>query len=143
VLIPIRFATAEVTTYYRNRAPHLKQRSVGEWRGACPIHHGKNDSFAVEPDTGRWFCHSTCGRGGDIIELEMALTGADFIAARTEALRIVGRIEPQYRRNGNRTNGKPAGTVRPKAVGWAICEKSRDTPTWTGMGTFFSRLSAI
>ena len=69
------FTTVEVSAYYKARVPSLKQRRPAEWRGACPIHHGTNDSFAVDPATGRWFCHSTCGRGGDILELEAALTG--------------------------------------------------------------------
>ena len=110
----ITFTSGEVSTYYAARVPHLKQRRAAEWRGACPIHQGKHDSFAVEPDTGRWFCHSTCGRGGDILELEAALSGGDFPTRKAEVLRLVGRIEPEYRRNGTRTNGNPAGTAPTK-----------------------------
>lgn len=106
----ITFTSGEVSTYYAARVPHLKQRRAAEWRGACPIHQGKNDSFAVEPDTGRWFCHSTCGRGGDILELEAALNGGDFPTRKAEVFGLVGRIEPYYRRNGTRTNGNSAGT---------------------------------
>jgi uncharacterized protein (DUF927 family) len=94
----LTFTAGEVKRYYATRVPHLKQRRLAEWRGACPIHHGKNDNFAVEPDTGRWFCHSTCGRGGDILELEIALKGDDFKSAKGEVFRIVGRPEA----NGNR-----------------------------------------
>ncbi len=110
----ITFTSGEVSTYYAARVPHLKQRRAAEWRGACPIHQGKNDNFAVEPDTGRWFCHSTCGRGGDILELEAALTGGDFPNRKAEVFRLVGRIEPDYRRNGTRTNGNSAGTAPTK-----------------------------
>ena len=46
----IQFTPGEVSTYYAARVPHLKQRRAAEWRGACPIHHGKNDNFAVDPD---------------------------------------------------------------------------------------------
>jgi hypothetical protein len=63
----ITLASGEVRTHYSVRIPNLKQRRAAEWRGTCPIHHGKNDNFAVEPNTGRWFCHSTCGRGGDFL----------------------------------------------------------------------------
>src|SRR5579863_4834432 len=101
----ISFTSGEVSKYYAARVPHLKQRRVSEWRGACPIHHGKNDNFAVEPATGRWFCHSACGRGGDILELEAALSGGDFPTRKGEVFRLVGRIEPLYPRNGTRTNG--------------------------------------
>jgi len=112
----ITFTSGEVSTYYAARVPHLKQRRAAEWRGACPIHQGKNDNFAVEPDSGRWFCHSTCGRGGDILELEAALTGGDFPTRKAEVFRLVGRIEPEYRRNGTRTNGNSAGTAPTKTT---------------------------
>jgi hypothetical protein len=110
----VHFTPGEVSIYYAVRVPHLKQRHTTEWRGACPIHHGKNDNFAVEPDTGRWFCHSTCGRGGDILELEAALSGGDFPTRKAEVLRLVGRVEPEYRHNGTRTNGNSAGTAPSK-----------------------------
>jgi putative DNA primase/helicase len=110
----ITFTSGEVSTYYMVRVPHLKQGRSTEWRGACPIHRGKNDNFAVEPDTGRWFCHSTCGRGGDILELEAALSGADFPTRKAEVFRLVGRVEPEYRHNGIRTNGGLARTIPSK-----------------------------
>ena len=88
----VEFTSIEVAAYYRVRAARIKQ-SGKEWRGQCPIHKGERDSFAVDPQTGRWTCHSKCGRGGDILELEAALTGAAFGEAKTEAFRIVGRTE--------------------------------------------------
>jgi putative DNA primase/helicase len=106
----ITFTPGEVSAFYAARVPNLVQRRAAEWRGACPIHHGKNDNFAVDPVTGRWFCHSTCGRGGDVLELEAALTGGDFPTRKAEVFRLVGRTEPEYRRNGTRTNGNAAGT---------------------------------
>jgi len=89
----ITFTGEEISTYYRVRVPKLKPRRAGEWRGPCPIHGGKDDNFAVDPTTGRWFCHSACARGGDILTLEEALTGADFRTAKEEVFRIVGRLE--------------------------------------------------
>ncbi len=88
----IELSTIEVKTYYAVRVPNMKQAG-SEWRGPCPVHHGKRDSFAVQPDTGRWFCHSTCGRGGDIIELETAITGAEFKTAKAEVYRLIGRSD--------------------------------------------------
>ena len=99
----ITFTPGEVSAYYAAQVAHLKQRRTPEWRGPCPIHQGKNDNFAVEPDTGRWFCFSKCGRGGDILELEAVLTGADFKTAKAEVFRLVGRIEPEFTSaSGNR-----------------------------------------
>jgi hypothetical protein len=68
---PIRFTPAEVSTYYASRVPRWKQRRLSVWRGPCPIHNGKDDTFAVNPSTGLWFCHSKCGRGGNLLGLEM------------------------------------------------------------------------
>ncbi len=112
----ITFTPGEISTYYAARVPHLQQRRAAEWRGACPIHHGKDDNFAVDPATGRWFCHSTCGRGGDILDLEAALSGGDFPTRKAEVFRLVGRIEPEYGHTGTRANGNSAGTAPTKTT---------------------------
>jgi hypothetical protein len=104
----IEFTLAEVAEYYRVRLPKLKQRGA-QWRGPCPIHQGKRDSFAVDPKSGRWNCHSTCGRGGDILVLEEALSSADFKAAKAEVFRIVGRSESLNSNNGRR--GSACGRI--------------------------------
>jgi len=84
------FSPSEVAVYYAARAPKVRQRGH-EWRGPCPIHAGTNDNFAVNADTGMWYCHSQCGRGGSMIDLEMALTNTEFPTAANETRRIVGR----------------------------------------------------
>ncbi len=98
---PINFTPGEVATYYAARVPHLRQREA-ELRGPCPIHNGKDDNFAVKSETGQWFCHSTCGRGGDMLELEKALSGANFVTAKAEVFRIIGRADsPKGNRQAN------------------------------------------
>jgi uncharacterized protein (DUF927 family) len=87
----ITFTGEEVSTYYAVRVPKLKRHRADGWRGPCPIHGGKHDNFAVDAATGRWFCHSTCGRGGDILKLEAALTTGNFSTQKAEVFRIVGR----------------------------------------------------
>ena len=53
------------------------------------------NSFSVDcGQAGRWFCFSGCGRGGDVFEMEMALTGASFIEAKRTVFDIVGRPDP-------------------------------------------------
>ncbi len=87
----LEFSPSEVAVYYAARAPKLKQSGAG-WRGPCPIHKGQRDSFAVDPKTGQWNCHSTCGRGGDIISLETELSGnVDFAAVKSAVFDLVGR----------------------------------------------------
>jgi putative DNA primase/helicase len=102
---PIRFTPAEIAEYYRARVPGLKQQSAGEWRAPCPIHQGKDLNFSLNPETGQWFCHSQCGRGGDLFDLEEALHGGDFPTRKAEIFRVVGRSEPS----------KPA---KPSTGGW-------------------------
>ncbi|MCX6629160.1 MAG: sigma 54-interacting transcriptional regulator [Candidatus Solibacter sp.] len=95
----ITFTPGEVSRFYKDRIPHLKQTGA-QWNCGCPRHGGKDPNFKVEAATGRWYCHSVCGCGGDIIDLEMALTGADFKAAKTEVFRLVGRNEPRHTTGG-------------------------------------------
>ena len=85
--------TGEVSAYYSYRVPRLA-RAGGEWRGPCPIHGGKRDSFAVSPQTGLWHCHSECQDGGDIVKLEMLLHGEEFKEALAAVQLTVGRKPP-------------------------------------------------
>jgi hypothetical protein len=103
----ITFSPPEIETYYSVRMPELKLRRSGESRAPCPIHKGKGDNFAVKMETGEWFCQSQCQRGGDIIALEMALTGRGFATCKAEVFRIVGRT-PEAHRNGTSPQGDPS-----------------------------------
>ncbi len=100
------FSPDEVRAYYATRVPGLKP-SGSELRGPCPVHNGKRDSFAVNPQNGQACCHSQCGRGWDMVGLERELTGARFNEAKNAVFRIVGRPES---RNGNRS-GAPIVTT--------------------------------
>jgi hypothetical protein len=52
----------------------------------------------VDPQTGLWYCHSQCQRGGDILDLERELCGGDFRECKAQVYRVVGRdLEPYYR----------------------------------------------
>src|ERR1035437_1869612 len=93
------FTPDEVSRYYTKRVPHLKQSGT-EWRGPCPIHNGKKDSFAVDPGNGEWYCFSSCGEGGDILKLEQKLSGTDFPTCKDAVLQIVGMIEPKFSCDG-------------------------------------------
>jgi len=90
------FSASEISAYYRERVPKLKQRGR-EWRGPCPVHQGKNDSFAVNPETGAAYCHSKCGRGWSIVELEQELGGGTRKEAAERIRRLVGRPEEPRR----------------------------------------------
>ncbi len=98
-----RLAPPEVSAYYRVRMPDLEQLG-SEWRAGCPIHKGEDSNFSANAETGLWMCHSQCGRGGPVYDLEIALTGADFPDAAPAVRRIIGRpdsrpaaVEPQMK----------------------------------------------
>jgi DNA primase len=96
----LAFTPSEVSSYYASRVRRLRQTRAAQWRGPCPIHKGDGDNFSVDAKTGRWFCHSQCGCGGDIIDFERALTGAKFLEAVAAIESIVGR--PLLERPTNR-----------------------------------------
>lgn len=87
-----QLAPIEVEAYYRARLPELRQDGH-QWEGRCPVHGGDNrDSFKVKPETGQWFCHSECSRGGGIVSLEAELHhNGDTKAAWKAVCKLVGR----------------------------------------------------
>jgi DNA primase len=90
----VDFTPNEVASYYAARVPSLRQTETREWRGLCPVHNGNVQNFAVKAETGQAHCHSQCGRGWDLIGLEMELSRSDFPRAKTAVFSIVGRPTP-------------------------------------------------
>jgi DNA primase len=88
---PLSLAPSEVAAYYSAHIPQLKQTRTREWRGACPIHQGRALNFAVNPTSGFYFCFSQCGAGGSIYDLDLALYGGTFPAARDRVFHTIGR----------------------------------------------------
>lgn len=86
----IELSPAQVATYYAARLPALKQTKAQWWRGQCPLHKGDRDSFAVNAGSGAWKCHSKCGRGGDVVAIEMLLEGVKFAKARDNVRALLG-----------------------------------------------------
>lgn len=56
------------------------RKSGNRFVGSCPFHDEKSPSFTVYPENQSWFCFS-CNRGGDVIDLTMAVEHIDFKAA--------------------------------------------------------------
>lgn len=92
----ITFDSHEVGSYYAAKVPSLKQVNGPEWRGPCPVHGGKDDNFAVNPENGLAQCWSQCGKGWDIISLEKELSGRGFAQCRDEVFRVIGRPEVPF-----------------------------------------------
>src|ERR1700693_1508367 len=55
------------------------------WIGKCPMHDEKTPSFVVHPDQ-HWMCYGACQTHGDVVDLEMALSGS----TRREAIERLG-----------------------------------------------------
>ena len=61
--------------------PDMTLASDGSYRSPCPLHGGSNPtSFAVFPDSNRYYCFS-CGESGDIISFVMCRDGLSFDGA--------------------------------------------------------------
>lgn len=103
---------ADTRTYYLARLPDARKPAGDELRTKCPIHKGERDSFAVNLNTGLWYCHSSCQRGGSTVDLEMLLSGRDFRAARAAVLEIAGRPTPPAPQGTQRTVRQARQTPR-------------------------------
>lgn len=86
----IELSPAEIALYYSAALPELAQRGH-QWRGRCPIHQGGGISFSVDPETGRCYCFSQCGRGWDIVGFEREFTGVGFREAVQAISDVIGR----------------------------------------------------
>lgn len=92
---------SQIRAYYQRRVPKLKiSPKVKEWRGPCPIHNGERNSLAVSAETGEAYCHSKCGRGWSMVQLEAMLSGTDQATAYKEIAALVGKSST----NGSRSH---------------------------------------
>jgi hypothetical protein len=84
----------DIRRYYEHRIQGFARwkSQGGWWRGPCPIHKGKRDSFAVHQESGGWICHSECQRGGSLFHFEMRLYSS-YEQARESVSRILGRAD--------------------------------------------------
>ena len=85
-----------ILTYCESRGIQLK-RCGSSWAGKCPLHRErKGMSFSVWQD-GRWQCFGSCAKGGDVIDLELALGGGTL----PEAIERLGGAPIDYSRSDN------------------------------------------
>jgi hypothetical protein len=87
----LSFTEGQVERWVHSRIPGAKKQGR-EFRAKCPVHDGERLSLAINAETGQAFCHSECGRGWDLIGLEMELTGADFKTALASVESLVGKV---------------------------------------------------
>lgn len=80
--------TGRFADFYGQYAP--LRPNGGELRGPCPLHGGQSPNFAVNPATGRWFCHSGCQGGGDVFSFIERREGTSFPEALARVAAFAG-----------------------------------------------------
>jgi hypothetical protein len=91
----VRVKQIPIPDYLRARGHELNRG-----RCACPIHGGDNKgAFGVNQKDGVWLwkCWSDCGRGGDIVELDMSLYGGSRVDAAKRLLGLEASDSPIIR----------------------------------------------
>lgn len=90
----MKVSSALVAQWRRQFFPKA-HRAGSEWRFPCPVHQGKNDSFALNADTGAGYCHSTCGRGFSLVDLHANMRGMSQEDAEAELREMSGQLVQQ------------------------------------------------
>ena len=67
--------------YFENQGLTLKGPRSAKWKTTTCNFHGGSDSMRVNVTTGAWVCMSCGEKGGDVLAYEIAVGGADFVAA--------------------------------------------------------------
>lgn len=99
----------------------LKQKANGEWWGTCPFHKESTPSFHIRPAHQDFKCFG-CGAGGDVIDLEMNLSGE------TNARLAAERILDAAGGRGDTKTQRPRRTM----VALATPELSSPAERWLG-----------
>jgi len=75
---------------FESRGAVWKKRRGHDWRTPCPLHGGRDPNMSVNPRSLRWYCFSSCQRGGDPIDFVMAADGIAWKDAVSELARDAG-----------------------------------------------------
>ena len=70
------------TAYFEEQGLKLTGPRKAKWKTTECKFHGGSDSMRVNVSSGAYSCMAGCGAsGGDVLAYEIAVTGADFVAA--------------------------------------------------------------
>ena len=69
------------TAYFEEQGLKLAGPRRAKWKTTTCNFHGGSDSMRVNTSTGAWVCMSCGEKGGDVLAYEIAVGGADFVAA--------------------------------------------------------------
>ena len=76
-----RHLMPDATAYFEEQGLKLTGPRKAKWKTTECKFHGGRDSMRVNTATGAWVCMSCGQKGGDVLAYEIAVTGADFVAA--------------------------------------------------------------
>ncbi len=108
---------ADIEAYYSQVVPDMIG-SGDERRARCVIHNGSSPtSLAIDLSTGRWYCHSKCGRGGDVFGLEMLRRNLSYPEAYKAVYELIGRTPPPFQGQASKP---PLTPYREKLNTWRI-----------------------
>ena len=71
----------DATGYCEAQGLKLAGPGRAKWKTTTCNFHGGSDSMRVNISSGAWVCMSCGEKGGDVLAYEIAVTGADFVAA--------------------------------------------------------------
>lgn len=95
-----RAALPSPRIFYEHEGLKLSRPSRGWARSKCPLHGGDNPtSFAVNLDTGGFFCHSCGAKGGDVLEFVRRRYQLSFPDA-LKHFQIETTFQPKPKRKG-------------------------------------------
>ena len=76
-----RHLLPDATGYFEAQGLKLTGPRRAKWKTTTCNFHGGSDSMRVNTSTGAWVCMSCGEKGGDVLAYEIAVGGADFVAA--------------------------------------------------------------
>ena len=93
--------------YFTQFTPLVKDGR--EWRGPCPLHGGHGLNLVIDPETGQWYCHSQCRKGGDSFSFIQELKGFSFPEAVADVAEFaqMPSQQPQTAPTMRKQNGRP------------------------------------
>jgi hypothetical protein len=108
----------------RRYIPDLEPFGGGGWyTGDCPLEDNKDQSFYIAPG-GTWQCEG-CGRGGDVVDLELLCGNYGSPSEAVLALAIEYDVELPRERNGHHPaflkfrTAKEVAEATPKEIPWS------------------------
>jgi twinkle protein len=114
----------------------LKLRKTNEWWGCCPFHQESTPSFHIRVKEQDFKCFG-CGKGGDVIDLEMAATGETNPRVAAE------HILAEYGERPERAKVTPMQRMWVPDPSWFLSEAAREWLKGRGISVDVARRNGV